>query len=123
MVYQVEMRRPFIHSRDGDIIEGQYVDGEGEPIGPLLTTERGDDNRFLVLPEESVPLMHVEATLEADRRVAGYTQGVGLLYDPGETPIGGVREMGERWEAGDLVVYVFETDDDALTAQAPIATH
>lgn len=121
IVYQAEMRRPFMHSRDLDIIEGQYVDREGDPIGRLLMTEGGDDNTFLVLPEENIPLVHVEATLEADRRVVSYTQAVGLLYEPEETPVRGVRELGERWEAGDLVVYVFETDDDALAAQAPTA--
>lgn len=121
IVYQVEMRRPFMHSRDLDIIEGEYRDREGDLIGQLVMNEGGDDNTFLVLPEENIPLVHVEATLEADRRVVSYTQAVGLLYEPEETPVKGVRELGERWEAGDLVVYVFETDDDALAAQAPSA--
>jgi len=117
IAYQVEMRRPFKHSRDSDIIEGQYGDPEGEPIGRLLMAEGSGERAFLVLPNEDVPLIHVEATLEADHRVASYTQVVGLLFDPAETPAPGIVETGERWEAGDLVMYVFDTDDDALAAQ------
>jgi len=28
-----------------------------------------------------------------------------------------VRDTGDRWESGDLVVYTFETDEEALVAQ------
>lgn len=119
IAYQVEMRRPFMHSRDLDIIEGEYADREGDRIGRLIVAEGGDGRTFLVLPEETIPLVHVEATLDADRRVASYTQAVALLYDPEEAPAEGVKELGDCWEAGDLVAYVFETDDDALEAQAP----
>jgi hypothetical protein len=120
IMYRVQMRSPFKHDRDTDVIDGVYRDPEGDTIGRLIMVEPGRPDLFLVIPEEAVPLVHVEAALEADSRAASYDRVFGLLYDPGEVPLAGVREMGDRWEAGDLVVYTFEADEEALEAQAPV---
>ncbi len=118
ILYRVQMSSPFKHGRDTDIIDGVYADTAGEPLGRLIVPDTGrTPDSFLVLPDEEIPLVHVEAALEADIRVSGYEQLFGLLYDPGERPVEGVAEMGDRWVAGDLVVYPFETDEEALEAQ------
>jgi hypothetical protein len=119
ILYRALMRRPFRHDLDTDIIDGIYRDTEGDPLGRLITPDDPHPlDRFLVLPDEDIPLVHVESALEADTRVGTYEQVFGLLYDPGETPVQGVRETGDRWESGDLVIYTFETDEEALEAQA-----
>ncbi len=118
ILYRVQMSSPFKHDRDIDIIDGIYADTGGEPLGRLIVPDTGrTPDAFLVLPHEDIPLVHAEAALEADSRVSGYEQVFGLLYDPGEEPVQGVVDMGERWAAGDLVVYAFETDQEALEAQ------
>ncbi|MCO5201172.1 MAG: hypothetical protein M9925_05670 [Chloroflexi bacterium] len=118
ILYRALMRRPFRHDLDTDIIDGTYRDTEGEPLGRLIAAESPPPlDRFVVLPHEQIPLVHVESALEADGRVSGYEQVFGLLYDPAETPSQGVRDTGDRWESGDLVVYTFETDEEALVAQ------
>ncbi|GMV84520.1 MAG: hypothetical protein AMXMBFR80_03780 [Dehalococcoidia bacterium] len=119
ILYRALMRRPFRHDLDTDIIDGIYRDTEGEPLGRLIAPDGPNPlDRFLVLPDEDIPLVHVESALDADTRVGTYEQVFGLLYDPGETPVQGVRETGDRWEGGDLVIYTFETDEEALEAQA-----
>lgn len=118
ILYRVLMRRPFRHDLDTDIIDGLYRDTEGAPLGGLVSAETPvPPDRFLVLPDEGIPLVHVESALEADSRIEQYEQVFGLLYDPGETPVDGVKEMGDRWESGDMVIYTFETDEEALEAQ------
>lgn len=118
VAYRVQLNRPFRHSEDTDIIDGVYNDGTNGGIGPILLPS-GDHDRtaLLILPDEEIPLLHVEAAFDADHRIQGYEQVVGLLYDPGEPVAPGVRENGDRWDAGDLVVYSFETDEDAVESQ------
>ncbi len=118
IAYRVQLNRPFRHSEDTDIIDGVYSDGTNGEVGPILLPS-GDHDRtaLLVLPAEDIPLLHVEAAFDSDHRVQAYEQVVGLLYDPGEPVVAGVRENGDRWDAGDLVVYTFETDEDAVEAQ------
>ena len=41
-----------------------------------------------------------------------------LLYGSDETPGRGVRETGEKWDDGELVAFAFESDEEALEAQA-----
>ena len=119
IAYRVQLNRPFRHNQDTDVIDGLYRDSDGDPIGQLLVAEQPHrkPETFLVIPAESLSLLHVEAALERDHRVKGYEQVFGLLYDPDEEPAAGVRASGDRWESGDLVVYTFETDEDALSAQ------
>ena len=59
----------------------------------------------------------MEAALDEDHRVASYEQVVGLLFDPLEPVPPGVDENGERWDNGELVVYTFDSDEEALEAQ------
>lgn len=116
IAYRAEFTEPLAHTRAPYLVEGVYTDAEGRRIGPVFTNEDPPE-AFLVLPDEDVPLVHVEAALDADPRVASYEQLVGLLFDPLEAVPRGVAETGERWENGELVVYTFESDEDALEAQ------
>ncbi len=116
IAYRCELNEPLQHTGAPYLIEGLYRDREGAPIGPVFTNEDPPE-AFLVLPDEAIPLVHVEANLDADPRVSAYEQVVGLLYDPQERVPAGVAESGERWENGELVVYTFESDDEALDAQ------
>jgi hypothetical protein len=115
IAYRASVRHGFDRTRDTDAIEQLYRDPEGDAIGQLLVDEPGDF--FLVIPEENIPLVHVEATLEADHRVEGYEPVYVLIYDPDEFASRGVVETGERWDGGDIVVFTFESDDQALEAQ------
>lgn|GEM_PF-5320463 len=119
IAYRATLSRPF-HHEDTDLIEGHYADVEGEPLGRAILEDRPHDPPlgFLLIPEEDIPLVHVEARLEQDPRVAAYEQVVALLYRSEEQPVAGVREMGERWDDGEVVAYVFESDEEALEAQA-----
>ncbi|MEO8541237.1 MAG: hypothetical protein ABI577_15965 [bacterium] len=119
IAYRGALVGTFTRDADSDMIDGEYRDSEGDVIGPMLTEQRRHEEAraFLVIPNESIPLVHVEAALEGDHRVGGYEQVFALLYRPGETPVRGVHEMGDRWDDGELVAYTFETDDEALEAQ------
>lgn len=118
IAYRVQLNRPFRHAEDTDIIDGVYGDGSNGPLGPILLPS-GDHDRtaLLILPAEDIPLLHVEAAMDKDHRVESFEQVVGLLYDPGEPVSPGVRDTGDRWDAGDLVVYTFESDEEAVEAQ------
>lgn len=117
IAYRVTFGEPSRHRRPPDMMEGLYRDREGDVLGRILVQEDPPEG-FLVLPLEEIPLVHVEAQLEGDKRLSGYEQVFALLYEPSEEPAAGVAENGERWESGDLVVYAFETDDEALEAQS-----
>lgn len=116
IAYRCAFGEPLAHTGAPYLVEGVYTDREGDPIGPVFTNEDPPEE-FLVLPDEAIPLVHVEAALDADPRVASYEQVVGLLFDPQEAVPPGIEENGERWENGELVIYTFETDDEALEAQ------
>lgn len=120
--YFVRLTRPFRHDEDPDLIEGIYNDNEGERLGAAVfaAEERaGLLDTLLIIPDREVALVHAEASLDADHRVDSYEQVAALLYAPEEAPPRGVIELGDRWDAGDMVVYTFETEDDARAAQAP----
>jgi hypothetical protein len=118
IAYRATFTLPFKHE-DTDLIEGVYRDREGDPLGRAILEQRRHEAplAFLVLPEEEIPLVHVEATLDADPRIGEYDQVFALLYGADEEPLAGVRDTGERWDDGELVVYAFETDEEALEAQ------
>lgn len=106
VAYRVRMNRPFRHSEDTDVIDGMFQDPEGVPIGPLIVAESLDTppDTFLVIPDERIPLIHVEAALDQDHRIGNYEQVVGLIYDASEEPAGTVAADGDRWDGGDIVV-------------------
>jgi hypothetical protein len=116
IAYRCAFGEPLAHTGAPYLVEGIYRDREGKRIGPVFTNEDPPEE-FLVLPDEEIPLVHVEAALDADHRVASYEQVVGLLFDPQERVPRGVDENGERWDNGELVVYTFESDEEALEAQ------
>jgi hypothetical protein len=119
IAYRAQMSRPFKHAEDSDLIDGVYRDLDGRVIGPIIFAEppHARPDVFLLVPDEALPLVHVEAALDADHRITAYEQVFGLLYEAGEQPAPAVAATGDRWDAGDLVVYTFESDEDALAAQ------
>lgn len=114
IAYRVSVTRHFERSRDSDWIDDVYRDPEGDRIGTIFA--RGHDV-LLVLPDESIPLVHVEAALDSDRRISDVEPVVALVYEGGESPAASVRDSGDRWDSGDAFLYVFATDDEALEAQ------
>lgn len=120
IAYRGWLDAPFSRDSDSDMIDGEYRDVEGDLVGKLILEQRRHEaaRAFLVIPEEDIPLVHVEAALEADSRISGYEQVFALLYRPGEAPVKGVSDTGDRWDDGELVAYTFETDEEALEAQA-----
>lgn len=120
IAYRGWLDAPFSRDSDSDMIDGEYRDLEGDLVGKLILEQRRHEaaRAFLVIPEEDIPLVHVEAALEADSRISGYEQVFALLYRPGEAPVKGVSDTGDRWDDGELVAYTFETDEEALEAQA-----
>jgi len=119
IAYRASFARPFDHDDDQDLIEGVYRDREGDLVGRAILEQRRHEAplSFLVIPEEDIPLVHVEASLDSDGRVGSYDQVFALLYRSGEPVARGVREMGERWDDGEFEVYAFESDEEALEAQ------
>ena len=119
IAYRATFGRSFDHE-DTDLIEGVYRDPEGDVIGKVMLEQRRHEapQAFLVIPEEEIPLVHVEAKLDDDPRVGAYDQVFALLYRADETPEKGVSDTGERWDDGELVAYAFESDEEALEAQA-----
>jgi hypothetical protein len=115
------MTRPLRLAEDSDLVDGAFLDNGGRVIGPLILAEpagRHPDS-FLVIPDEDLPLVHVEAAFENDHRVSGYEQVIGLIYDRSETPSGTVAVTGDRWDGAEVVIYTFETDEDADEARQP----
>jgi hypothetical protein len=120
IAYRATLSRPFNHDEDEDLIAGVYRDKAGQLLGPAILEQRRHEAplAFLVIPSEDFALVHVEASLEADSRVAEYDQVFALLYHTFEPVAPGVRDTGERWDDGEVIAYAFETDDEALEAQA-----
>jgi len=118
--YFTRLARRFRHDEDSDLIDGVYSDVEGDRIGIVILPEaRGElPDTMLVVPDADVAPIHAESSLEADHRVISYEAVVAILYLPGEEPRGLVPQTGGRWDAGDQVAYVFDTEDDAMAAQA-----
>jgi hypothetical protein len=114
VAYRVGVSRHFERSRDSDRIDDVYRDAEGDRIGAIFA--KGPD-LLLVLPDESIPLMHVEAAFESDHRITDVEPVVALIYEIDEAPVRGVRDSGDRWESGDAILYAFATDEEALEAQ------
>ncbi len=118
MGYVVTLRRAFRPEDDTDLAEGLYRGPGGDALGQVFLRANRSGETFLLLTEESMPLVHAEAALEADHRVDSYEQAVALVYEVGEMAPEGVIEEGERWSDGDAVVFIFGTDEDALAAQS-----
>lgn len=119
IAYRVTLSRPFRHDSDTDLIDGVYRDQEGDPIGQIMLDDQPDRllDTLLVIPLENLPLVHVEAALDADHRITGYEQVFALLYLADERALPEVREAGDRWSDGEYVAYTFESDEEALAAQ------
>lgn len=119
IAYRVQLSRPFRHEEDGDLIDGVYKDPDGDVVGPLIVREQRhrEPEAFLVVPDEAIPLIHVEAAFDNDHRITAYEQVFGLIFQADEPVDENVRTLGDPWDGGDIVVYAFETDEEALEAQ------
>lgn len=119
IAYLVRMSRSFRHDEDTDLIDGVYVDQEGEPLGAIVLREQrgGPPDTFLVVAAPGVVAVHAEGVFEADHRVTSYERLAAVVYPPEVTAPPGVERDGERWDTGEEVVYTFESDEDALLAQ------
>lgn len=114
VAYRLEFTRPITKEKSEDLFFGDYADSEGERLGQLV--HRAHDRaatQVLLFPDESIPLVHVEASLEADHRVTGYGMVVALVFEAEETPPAAVVETGDRWDAGGMHIYLFEDDEAA----------
>lgn len=119
IAFLVEFEHPMTRASGEDVFFGDYIDPEGDRVGRLLH-RRGDPEgeRALLVPDEAIPLMHVEAALDGDHRVTSYGMVVALIYGPGERPPAAVVETGDRWDAGDLHIFLFEDDESAEMARS-----
>ena len=118
VAYRLEFARPITKEKSEDLFFGDYADPEGERLGQLV--HRAHDpaaTQVLLFPDESIPLVHVEASLEADHRVTGYGMVVALVFKAGEEPPAVVVETGDRWDAGGMHIFLFEDDDAAAIAR------
>lgn len=118
VAYRVDFSRPITRDRSEDLFFGDYTDPEGDRLGQLV--HRAHDpgsTQGLLIPDESIPLVHVEAALEADHRVTSYDMVVALVYEAGEEPPTVVVETGDAWEAGGLRIFLFEDDEAAAIAR------
>lgn len=115
VAYRLELAHPISKERsDEDLFFGSYADPEGDHLGQLV--HRAHDRastQGLLIPEETIPLVHVEAALEADHRVTGFDMVVALVYEADEIPPAVVVETGDRWDAGGMHIFLFEDDDAA----------
>lgn len=118
IMYLVDFAHPLTDRFDGDLFEGEYRDHEGGVIGRVLH-RRNDPRptRGLVVPDESVPLVHVESALDADHGIDSFAMVIALAYGPGEDPPDGVADTGDRWDIGAVHVYLFEDDEAAALAR------
>jgi hypothetical protein len=121
IAYLVEFAHPITRDRDADLFFGEYTDAAGHRIGRLLRPRHDPEStNALLVPDEEVPLMHVQASLDADHLVTSFGMVVALIYRPEETPPEGVVESGDRWDAGDMRIYLFEDDEAAALARGTV---
>lgn len=115
VAYRLEFAHPISREpSDEDLFFGSYADPEGELIGQLVhSRHHPESTQGLLIPDETIPLVHVEAALEADHRVTGFDMVVALVYEADETPPAVVVETGDRWDAGGMHIFLFEDDDAA----------
>lgn len=120
LAYLVKMERPFRHSEDDDLIDGVYIDHNGDPVGLVVFADgcgAGPD-QFLIVTVRDVGAVHAEGALDSDHRISSYEPVSALVYDPEDTLPRGVERNGDRWDTGSEVIYTFECDEDAILAQS-----
>lgn len=118
IAYRVEFWQP-ISKQAEDLCFGDYTDPEGDRLGKLLHRGHASgDTQGLLIPDEAIPLVHVEAALEADHRVTTWEMVVALVYTSGEQPPATVVETGDRWDSGELRIFLFDDDESAAIGRA-----
>lgn len=118
VAYRLEFTRPITRESAEDLFFGHYNDPEGDRLGQLV--HRAHDpasTHGLLIPDESIPLVHVEAALEADHRISGYDMVVALIFEADETPPTVVVETGDPWVASGMRIFLFEDDEAAAIAR------
>jgi hypothetical protein len=121
IAYRVELSRGITRDTGEDLFFGVYRDPEGGRVGRFLyRRHEAAPSCGLLIPDEAIPLMHVEEALDTDHRVSSFGMAIALIYRRGEQPHAGVVEMGERWDAGDLRIFLFEDDETAAAARSAV---
>jgi hypothetical protein len=115
IAYRVEFSGPITKDSE-DLYFGHYADPEGDRLGQMLH-RLPETTHGLLIPDESIPLVHVEAALESDHRVTTYGMVVALVYEAGAKLPPAVVETGDRWDTGGLHIFLFEDDDAAAIAR------
>lgn len=115
IAYRVDFSSPITKDSE-DLYFGHYTDPEGDRLGQMLH-RMPESTQGLLIPDESIPLVHVEATLEADHRVTTYGMVVALVFEDGAKVPPVVVETGDRWDTGGLHIFLFEDDEAAAIAR------
>ncbi len=119
VAFRLEFSHLLTRERDEDLYFGDYADAKGHRIGQLIHARHNPESTHAVLiPDEDVPLMHIESSLDADHAVASYDMVIALVYEPSEKVPSGVDETGDLWDAGPIRVYLFEDDEAAALARS-----
>ncbi|MEP7216302.1 MAG: hypothetical protein ABI782_08615 [Anaerolineaceae bacterium] len=115
--FLVDLARP-LHHQDDDLVGGRFLDANGDFVGEVLLEGRNPPRRFLLVVEDDMPAMHVEAVLENDHRVAGAARCAVLRYGESATVPAGVSRDGDLWDSGAYKAFAFGSEEEARTAEA-----
>lgn len=120
LAYLVDLARP-LHHQDDDLNGGRYHDANGDSIGEAIFGIFEQNEQFLLIVDDDVAAVHVEAVLDADHRVEDFGRRAVMRFSqPSEAPAG-VRQDGEEWLSGEYVAYVFGSEEDARLAETRVA--
>ncbi|MGE3074272.1 MAG: hypothetical protein AB7N24_13560 [Dehalococcoidia bacterium] len=114
--FVVELNRPVVDD-DNDLLEGQYLDANGEHLGEVVLESRRPPRRFLLVVEDEEVAVHVEATLERDHRTDARARRAVLRYPTGAVVPAEVRTEGEAWKTDDETAFAFSSEEQAMLAQ------
>lgn len=121
LAYLVELARP-LHHEDDDLNSGRYHDANGDAIGEAIFGRYDQSGRFLLIVDDAMSAVHVEAVLDADHRVEDFERRAVMRYgEPSEAPAG-IREDGDAWISGEYVAYVFGSEEEARTSEKRVAS-
>ncbi|MGE0598812.1 MAG: hypothetical protein AB7J35_03170 [Dehalococcoidia bacterium] len=117
--FVVELNRP-VADDDSDLLDGHYLDANGEHLGEIILESRRPPRRFLLVVEDEEVAVHVEATLESDHRTDSRARRAVLRYPTGADVPQSVREDGELWKTDEEVAFAFASEEQAMLAQGRV---
>lgn len=115
--YVVDLARP-LHHEDDDLAGGRFHDANGDSLGEVIFDTASPSLRFLLVVEDDMAAVHVEAILDADHRVESFAHRAVMRYGDRSEASAGIRDEGEAWESGEYVAFVFESEADARAAES-----